>query len=241
MVQDMNRLRERRGKVIMKEEAIKKINKIGKISGIFALISKILVGMGLFLLLAGVVVCFAVPESFIKFGLGTEVDITVDMNSVDQKLSDADVEMMKKDMQVNGEAPTEVTVDNNVIHVSEADENLTLTLRDIAWLLVVVTLGLVMTMITLCFISGLCKAFRDCSTPFEPNVIKKMQNFAYSLIPWALVSTVTQSVSNSLVSNKLDLTLSVDLGVIIVVLVVFLLVHIFKYGAVLQQESDETL
>ena len=225
----------------MKEEAIKKINKIGKISGIFALISKILVGMGLFLLLAGVVVCFAVPESFIKFGLGTEVDITVDMNSVDQKLSDADVEMMKKDMQVNGEAPAEVTVDNNVIRVSEADENLTLTLRDIAWLLVVVTLGLVMTMITLCFISGLCKAFRDCSTPFEANVIKKMQNFAYSLIPWALVSTVTQSVSNSLVSNKLDLTLSVDLGVIIVVLVVFLLVHIFKYGAVLQQESDETL
>ena len=81
------------------EEAIKKINKIGKISGIFALISKILVGMGLFLLLAGVVVCFAVPESFIKSELGTEVDITVDMNSVDQKLSDADVEMMKKDMK----------------------------------------------------------------------------------------------------------------------------------------------
>lgn len=237
----MNGLRERRGKVIMKEEAIKKINKIGKISGIFALISKILVGMGLFLLLVGVVVCFMVPESFVKFGIGTEMDITVDMNSIEQNLSDADVEMLKKDMVVNVEAPAEVTIDNNVIRVSEADENLTLTLRDIAWLLVVVTLGLVMTMITLCFISGLCKAFRDCSTPFEPNVIKKMQNFAYSLIPWALVSTVTQSVSNSLVSNKLDLTLSVDLGVIIVVLVVFLLVHIFKYGAVLQQESDETL
>ena len=228
-------------KEISREKAGKISSIISVIANIVLSVSKILVGMGLFLLLVGVVVCFMVPESFVKFGIGTEMDITVDMNSIEQNLSDADVEMLKKDMVVNGEAPAEVTIDNNVIRVSGADENLTLTLRDIAWLLVVVTLGLVMTMITLCFISGLCKAFRDCSTPFEANVIKKMQNFAYSLIPWALVSTVTQSVSNSLVSNKLDLTLSVDLGVIIVVLVVFLLVHIFKYGGVLQQESDETL
>lgn len=225
----------------MKEEAIKKINKIGKISNIFALICKILVGMGLLFLLAGTVACFVIPESLIKLGMNTGVDVTVDLNSIEQTISDEDVEVLKKDMEDDEEDPVEVTVDNNVLCFKGADEKLMLTMRDVACLFLVLALSMMMTMVTLCFISALCKAFRDCETPFEDNVIKKMQNFAYSLIPWALISTVTQSVSNSFMANKLSLTFSVDIGVIVVVLVVFLLVHIFKYGAVLQQESDETL
>lgn len=225
----------------MKEEAIKKINKMGKISSVLALICKIFVGMGLFFLLVGTLICFLLPESFVQFGMGTAVDIMLDMDSIGETISPADAETLKKDFENDSEDPVEVTVDNNVIHFSEMDDEMVVTMRDMAWMLLVLTLSLIMTMVTLCFISALCKAFRDCETPFEDNVIKKMQNFAYSLIPWALISTVTESAGNSFMTNKPSLTLSVDLGVIIVVLVIFVLVHIFKYGAVLQQESDETL
>lgn len=225
----------------MKEEAIKKINKMGKISSVLALICKIFVGMGLFFLLVGTLICFVVPESLVQFGMGTAVDIALDLDSIGETISPADVETLKKDFENDSEDPVEVTVDNNVIHFSEMDDEMVVTMRDMAWMLLILALSLIMTMVTLCFISALCKAFRDCETPFEDNVIKKMQNFAYSLIPWALISTVTESAGNSFMTNKPSLTLSVDLGVIIVVLVVFVLVHIFKYGAVLQQESDETL
>lgn len=225
----------------MKEEAIKKINKMGKISSVLTLICKIFVGMGLFFLLVGTLICFVVPESLVQFGMGTAVDIALDLDSIGETISPADAETLKKDFENDSEDPVEVTVDNNVIHFSEMDDEMVVTMRDMAWMLLILALSLIMTMVTLCFISTLCKAFRDCETPFEDNVIKKMQNFAYSLIPWALISTVTESAGNSFMTNKPSLTLSVDLGVIIVVLVVFVLVHIFKYGAVLQQESDETL
>jgi hypothetical protein len=93
----------------------------------------------------------------------------------------------------------------------------------------------------LCFASSLCKAFRDCETPFEDNVIKKMQNLAYSLIPWVFVSAATDSVVSSLTTNMVAITFGIDFGVVLIILIVFALVYIFKYGAVLQQESDETL
>jgi len=37
------------------------------------------------------------------------------------------------------------------------------------------------------------------------------------------------------------ITFGIDFGVVLIILIVFALVYIFKYGAVLQQESDETL
>jgi len=45
----------------------------------------------------------------------------------------------------------------------------------------------------------------------------------------------------SAMSGGIHLIFSIDLGVVLVVLIVLVLVSIFKYGAVLQQESDETL
>ena len=40
---------------------------------------------------------------------------------------------------------------------------------------------------------------------------------------------------------KFNQMIGVDLGMVLIIFFIFVLVHIFKYGAVLQQESDETL
>ena len=68
-----------------------------------------------------------------------------------------------------------------------------------------------------------------------------MKHLAVALIPWCIISSVSDSTFSSIVSGKPSFSLSVDLGMVLVVLVVLVLVYIFKYGAVLQQESDETL
>ena len=68
-----------------------------------------------------------------------------------------------------------------------------------------------------------------------------MQNLAYALIPWAFATSFKDAATESLIKGGNDFAWSLDLGVVLVVLVVFLLVYIFKYGAILQQESDETL
>jgi len=233
----------------MKEEALKKINKIGKVSSVFALIGKIVVGMSMVLLLIAAVVCFFIPEDLMTITVDEKVGFILDFDPMGEKVTDKDAEEMKKAFEESFEAEVageevqieEIVVADNKLQANTVVPTYSFTVRDLTWLMLVLALNVTMIMITLCFISALCKAFRDCESPFEENVVKKMRNLAYSLIPWAVFSSITNSVANSLLQNKVSLNLTVDLGVIMIVLVVFLMVHIFKYGAMLQQESDETL
>ena len=233
----------------MKEEAIKKINKIGKVSSVFALIGKILVGMSLALLLVCAVVCFFVPEELMTITIDEKVGFVLDTSVFGEKMTEEDADELKKEfkesfeLEMAGEEAQleDVDVTSDKLQADMVVPTYSFTIRDLAWLMIVLALNVVMVMVTLCFVSSLCKAFRDCESPFEENVVKKMSNLAYSLIPWAVFSTITNSVANSLLQNKVSVNLTVDIGVIIIVLVVFVLVHIFKYGAMLQQESDETL
>lgn len=232
----------------MKEQAIQKINKIGKISSVFALIGKIVVGMGLAVTLIGMIICFMMPEDLVKITPIGGAEIEIGLDSFGETLIlEGDIDEISTQIQESMKADSdgmeniEVSVTEDKINIAGDYKVGTFSLRDLAWGLILVAATLAMTFVTLCFISSLCKAFRDCQSPFEDNVIKKMQNFAYSLIPWALISTVTNSISDSFMNNKLSLTFTVDLGVVLIVLVVLVLVYIFKYGAVLQQESDETL
>lgn len=231
----------------MKEQAIQKINKIGKISNIITLIGKILVGIGLLCTIIGAIVCFVIPDSMVKVTTTGNVIMDIDLSSVGMTFSEEELEEarieLEKDMIESEEdyASMDVVLTQNGIHLlGEMDES-TFTMRDAAWGALLGAAALLMTFITLCFIGALCKAFRDCHSPFEENVIKKMQNLAYSLIPWTIVSTVANSVSESLTNNHFSIMISLDLGVVLIVLIVLVLVYIFKYGAVLQQESDETL
>lgn len=229
----------------MKEQAIQKINKIGKISGIITTIAKVLVGIGMVLTLVGAVVCIVLPEPLLKVAVGGEMAVEMDFGSLGMDLSEADMMKAQESLKLEmyGEEPefTEVGVSSSAIMMKGAFENFSFTMHDIARLLLLALVTLVMAFITLLFVGALCKAFRDCQSPFEESVIKKMQNFAYALIPWTIVTTVTNSMFDSLMNQKIALNLTLDLGVVLIVLVVLVLVHIFKYGAVLQQESDETL
>ncbi|MBQ9983963.1 MAG: DUF2975 domain-containing protein [Lachnospiraceae bacterium] len=233
----------------MKEEAIKKINKIGKVSSVFALIGKIVLGISMVLLLLSATVCFLAPEELMTITLDEKVGFILDAGTFGETLTDEDAEEMRKEFEESFEVEAagedvqleEIVITDNKLQAKSVVPTYSFTIRDLAWLMVILALNVTMIMVTLCFISALCKAFRDCESPFEENVVKKMSNLAYSLIPWAVFSTVTNSVANSLLQNKVSVNFTVDLGVIMIVLVVFVLVHIFKYGAMLQKESDETL
>ena len=229
----------------MKEQAIQKINKIGKISSIIALIAKILVGIALVATLAGAVVCFALPKSLMNISMESEMIMEMDLSSIGVNISEEERAMMQENMrlEMNGEASefTEVELSGNTMTMRGDFERFTISMKDIGGFLILAFVTLTMTFITLVFVGGLCKAFRDCKTPFEEMVIKKMQHFAYALIPWTITATISNSLSDSLMNQKISLNFTLDLGIILVVLVVLVLVHIFKYGAVLQQESDETL
>ena len=84
------------------------------------------------------------------------------------------------------------------------------------------------------------KALRKCETPFCESVIKSMSRFAISLIPAVFMNMVCGGMWSSLFSGS-GFAMTVNLGSVLLVAVIFLLIAVFKYGALLQQESDETL
>jgi len=252
----------------MKEQAIQKINKIGKISAVVAIISKILVILGFVACTIGLIICLVLPKDLVKatmvgnmvtevnYGLlgieasDDEIQQWKDMQTMLEDGDNLQIEtvrngIMSGDLSFSSESqtyiPTEVSVDESKVIVDMQSPEMQITLRNVAGLLVTAMIALAMTIVTMIFIEKLCKAFRDCQSPFEENVIKKMQNLAYVLIPWTLISSISESIITSFMSNSISFSFSLNLGVVLVVLIVLVLVYIFKYGAVLQQESDETL
>ncbi len=230
----------------MKEEAIKKINSIGKISGIITLIAKVLVGIAIAAVLVGTVIFMLLPDSMIKISTTADVSMEIDYSAVgitisDEQMAEAKAQLERDIIEQDGEGFTSVEVTPSVVRMSGAVEEFEFTMKIVVELLVLALVTLILTFVTLIFVGRLCQAFRDCQSPFEENVIRKMQHFAYALIPWAVISTITTSITESLMSKKVIVNFNFDLRTILIVLVVLVLVYIFKYGAILQLESDETL
>lgn len=245
----------------MKEQAIKKINKIGKFSYIAAIIAKCFVIVGLVTTVIAGIVCIAMFGDSIKMDMSGRIHLELDcetLNINDEEIS----EIMNEDgttinrqefafsdstgsltMNISEQDYTmaEIEVADDTLVVDMEADAYSFTLKEAGIMMLLSCIAMIMTIITITFVESLCKAFRDCTSPFDGKVIKKMQNLAISLIPWTIISSVIESSLDSFLEGGFHLNMSIDLGVVLVVLIVFVLVYIFKYGAVLQQESDETL
>lgn len=230
----------------MKEQAIQKINKIGNVSGIITLVAKVLVGIAMAVVLVATIVCLLIPESMIKVSTTADVNMEIDYSALgitvsEEQMAEAKAQLEQDIIEEDGEGFASVEITPSLIKMTGAVEEYEFTVKILVELLAMALGTLILTFVTLIFVGRLCKAFRDCQSPFEENVINKMQHFAYALIPWAVISTITTSLTESMLNNKVIVNFRFDLRTILIVLVVLVLVYIFKYGAILQQESDETL
>jgi hypothetical protein len=245
-------------RIQMKEQAIQKINKIGEISGKITGFCKAMVGIGIGTLLVGAILCFFIPDKGLILGTETQKSIEIDMEKLHPDVteeeidyvveelndgSDVEIESGVIDVEISGEEHVPDTIERTEhgFKIVSVEQRYDMSIRDLSWGLLALAFILGLTQVTLYFVGFLCKAFRDCESPFEENVIKKMQNLAYALIPWAFVTSFKDGVVEWFFKGNRNISWSLDLGVVLIVLVVFLLVYIFKYGAILQQESDETL
>lgn len=249
----------------MKEQAIHKINKVGKISYIITVICKILLIAGLVCTVAGAVIWLTQPVDAMRVTQKSAMIVEMSQEGLGESISGTELGEMQQSLEAGEQwqvkqvqngmvgpnlellstrqnytpVAMDVTEDNVTIEMISGE--VSFTMREMAVLMLMMAVVLVMSIVTLTFVEKLCKAFRDCESPFEETVIQKMQRVAICLIPWTLISSFGDTVTNSMMSGGMHWTFSIDLGVVLVVLIVLILVYIFKYGAVLQQESDETL
>ncbi len=238
-----------------KEDAILKINKLGNVGNIIVRIMKIFVIIGFVLTLVGAIAVMALPKNLIKLDLGATADITIDVSEFGPLNEEGKEAMMQgffdgmdegeADVSMNLNGSEYETVNAEVtetgMFVESAVDTYSVEFRDIGIVCILGAVTLVALFVTLLFAGKLCRAFKDCESPFEENVVRKLTALAYSLLPWVVLGSLTESITESIFTNNFNLMIGVDLGMVLIILFIFVLAYIFKYGAVLQQESDETL
>ena len=228
----------------MNSEIKNKINTIGKVGRVLTVIAKIIVIAGIVCVcLAGVVGLF-MPKDAVKLSMDGSMQVQVSKKLYEGKFPLIGLNGIENgSFSLNGEDYEAVSVqetDDGILVDLKGDggdmEVRTMLLRGCLIGLIYLTAALVM----LCFLKSLMTELRSCDTPFASGVIKKMTNFAWSLIPMAVLSGV--SFDWSFLANSVrDFHFSVNLSAVLVILVVLALVQVFKYGAQLQQQADETL
>lgn len=239
----------------MKEQTISKINKMGKAGYIITVILRVFVVLGLIAAIAAAVAVSVLPKDAIRISVTGKADVDVDLASLlgkDRAVSVLKEQDLSEQMETYGQggelqlegvsyAIDQIDAEGSHIIMSGTGEMYDFNLKKTVGPLVAALLYLVMTFITLFFIGALFKALKKCQSPFEEDVIKKMKMLAYSLIPWVVFSSISDTAANGLFNNRINFSLSVNLDMVFIVLLILALAYIFQYGAVLQQESDETL
>ena len=224
-----------------------KVNRIGKAGRIVSIILIVLLGIGALGLLIGGIVCAALPQDVVTVSLRPMVDVKVDKELMGAEWANMDKMLADAQKQVGEEfegagVALEKTDSGLLVHVDPKDEaDATFGLRDANRAIWAGLVGIASAIVTLVMFLKLCQTFEACRTPFDEPVIQRMTTFAWTLIVCAVVSCFARGSVSAILSGWQRVSFNLNLTSVFTALFVFFLCMVFRYGAQLQKEADETL
>lgn len=232
-----------------KEKAILRIHKYGKVGKIISIVMLVIVAFSMLGTLVAAITLKVLPKDLLTINIGTQAEMILKPSVVgavdDSVLKVIDEAFDSGSAGLNMGAVSlkfdtaEIVGDSVVASAGKGETNV--SLDKIGNALFMPFLTLLITLISIIFAVALCREFQKCESPFDDAVIKKMRMFAFSLIPWTLFSTFSNIALNSVFGNNLEVGISLNMNIVFAVISVLALSVVFKYGAILQKESDETL
>ena len=227
----------------MKNEYVEKINKLGNAGYIISKICSVLVTIGFVACLVGSALIALIPKDSITITTEHQSTIVMDMThtilpSLVGLETDADgsfeLDGIKYDQfDITGTLTTQTAYAKSTPY--------TYSLNKMLWITVA---GAVMCLVMLNAmkkINTLFKNFKECETPFTIETANDFKNLAVSFIPVMVMGWVVQAVTVFITTGVLNIEIGVDLTVVMCVVVILMMSEIFRYGTMLQTESDETL
>ena len=218
----------------MKNETTEKINKVGRIGKIVAQVTKwISLVCACIILIGAFVVGVFLPADAIKFNGTAQGRISYDGDAeltIAEDMQDININYKGAELKVNFEESPEQAGDNikNVDITATAEK---FTMKQFKGKMLFILIGTFLILSTLFVISiyvvKLCKILEKCYSPFEEEVLTAIKKLGYAFIPFGLVYIVFFGFS--------------ALAIVVTVFVVILLMSVFRYGAELQQEADNTV
>ena len=232
-----------------------KVNRIGKAGRIVSIILIVLLSIGAFSLLLAGGVCAVLPEDTVEVSFRPNADVLVGKSILGQEWSRIDEIVAEAQEALTGEY-------GEVIQFEKTDRGLLIRLdrlmeegevfrlRNALGAIWAGLVGIASAIVALVMFLKLSDAFRVCRSPFDEAVIRRMNIFAWTLIVCAVVGSFAGSAAQSAVMafqnagihvGTKNFGVSLDLYPIFAALMVFFLCMVFRYGAQLQKEADETM
>lgn len=233
----------------MQEQLIKKVNGIGNAGNVIALICRILLIIAFVGTLIALIACFVMPKTLFEASVGANLQVKVDFSGIASftEQQRAQIESALSNAASNGLSDsfdgtiTGYEVTSSAVSLLLTTPSSTFGVKNLVALLVVGMVSIAAAYVVLYFVGSLCRAFRDCFSPFDFSVIREMKKFAFSLVGWAVVSLIISFVTDQFIVPNAQGSVGLNIGIVLLVLVILGLCGIFRYGAALQQEHDETL
>ena len=221
-----------------------KVNKIGLIGKIVSIVLIVLLSIGAFGLLVGGVVCVALPRDSVQVSVNPDVNVQVDKSLIGSAWADVDEALSAANDKVGEEfdgVSIQKSDDGLTVRVTDMGNYESFGIRDALKAISAGLTGIACAIVALVMFMKLCDAFRVCISPFDEAVIKRMNVFAWTLIICAVVGCVATAAATAAVAGLGNLSFNLNLTPVFAALIIFFLCMIFRYGAQLQKEADETL
>ena len=223
-----------------------KVNRIGKAGRIVSIVLIVLLSIGAFSLLLAGGVCAVLPENTVEVSFRPNADVLVGRSILGQEWSRIDEIVAEAQEALTGKY-------GEVIQFEKTDRGLLIRLerlmeegevfrlRNALGAIWAGLVGIASAIVALVMFLKLCKAFEACRSPFDEPVIQRMTTFAWTLIVCAVVSCFARGAVSAVLSGWQRMSFNLNLTSVFTALMVFFLCMVFRYGAQLQREADETL
>lgn len=234
----------------MKDSTLAKIHKFGKIGYTIANIIFTLSIIVLIFTSLATLFFASIPDNLIKIDNISTQSITLNLEGIQEpiQINKDSLNILKEenisfpnifnsieyrfvDMKTNGEDLKMI----GEYHQESKDIN------DFAMAFFIMLIGLSIEVILLYFIKKLFKNIKDCPSPFNDEIIDILSKISTTLIPLAIYYLLSDTLINAIVTDQFALFNNINISGFIIVAFVYIIISIFKYGAILQKEADETL
>ena len=236
----------------MENSGIKKINTAGKIGYIISILLIVCTIVGMVAIGICTVGAIAIANNDINVNVATTINVNSTGNFLEKINSFVSIkgvddlstltEKGAEGVKLNNDEISELSVveENGGLVINAKTNEVTISMKIIIAALISAFIFLGTTTFALYMVKALMKSLKNCETPFSEEVIKNMSRFANSLVCVVIIGTIFNGFL-TLLKTGTRFELSINLGSILLVAVIYILIIVFKYGAQLQHESDETL
>ncbi len=236
----------------MKNSNIKKINTAGQVGYIISIILIVCTIIGMVtigILTAGAI---AIAKDNISVKVQTNVNINSTGNFLEKINSfikfdgiedlSALTEEAKEGIKINDSDIAELRVEeeNGGLIINAKTKEIKIEMNQVVTALILAFIMLLAITVSLYMVKALMKSLKECETPFSEDVIERMSRLGTCLVCVLVIYFVIGGLCSSLLTGIIDVP-TVNLESILLVAVIYILITVFKYGAGLQHESDETL